>query len=219
MPPKQRFHSEDIINAAFEVVRKEGWRGLSARSIAKELHSSTRPIYSYLDSMKSLEEEVVKKAIALFNTYLTASFTGDKWLDQAIGYVKFAMEEKTLFRCINDDKHASLQRKNTRRMWVSLGEDLKRYEPFKNLSEKEIDRIRQMRWFFVHGLASLINNEWIPIGDIKFNEPLPHNKISLTDMLRLANQMIYEGLKDDHLLEVLGIQFGETGPMDSRNDE
>ena len=205
MPPKPRFQTEDIIDAAFDIVRKEGWNGLSARAIAKKLNSSTRPIYSYLESMKSLEEEIVKKALALFNEYLSLKETGDKWLDQAIGYVRFAIEEKMLFRCINDEKHAVLQRKNTREMWEILRAELANYKPFENLSQTEVDRIRVMRWIFVHGIAALINSGWYSSQEIDSEIFLKEMNIKLPDVLNMANHLIYEGFKDKKIFEKLRI--------------
>jgi len=205
MPPKQRFLTEDIIDAAFAIVRREGWDGLSARAIAKALNSSTRPIYSYLASMKNLEEEVVKKALDLFDTYLTSETTGDKWLDQAIGYVKFAIVEKMLFRCINDEKHASLQRKNTRKMWEILRAELSDYPPFQDMPQTDVDRIRVMRWFFVHGIAALINNGWFTHQEIDSEIVLKEMNVKLPDVLKMANHVIYEGLKDKKALKKLGI--------------
>ncbi len=209
MPPKPRFQTDDIIDAAFDIVRKEGWSGLSARAIAKKLNASTRPIYSYLESMKSLEEEIVKKALALFNEYLSLKNTGDKWLDQAIGYVRFAIEEKMLFRCINDEKHAVLQRKNTREMWEILRAELADYKPFENMSQTEVDRIRVMRWFFVHGIAALINSGWFTSQEIDSKIILKEMDITLPDVLNIANHVIYEGFKDKKIFEKLGIESHE----------
>ena len=63
MPPKIRFCDKNIIDAAFIVLRKNGWDAVSARTIAGELKSSTTPIYTYLKSMKTLEERLVEKTI------------------------------------------------------------------------------------------------------------------------------------------------------------
>ncbi len=209
MPPKQRFNADDIIDAAFNVVRQNGWEGLSARSIAKELGSSTRPIYSYMNSMKNLEEEVVKKALALYYEYLSSEITDDKWLNQAVGYVRFAIEEKQLFRCINDAKHTPLQRDHTRMMWESLGSELSDYEPFKKMTGSQIGRARVMRWFFLHGLASLICNGWFTLRDVSADTVLEELNLPLTDVLKIINQVLYEGFKDDKIFKMIGIEADE----------
>ena len=192
MPPKQRFCARDVAAAAFAVVRRQGWKGLSARSIAAELNASTRPIYDHLQSMQAIEEEVVRQALELFFQYLSTPETGDRWLDQALGYLRFASEEKHLFRCINDEQHMQIQKKLTRPMWVALGRQLDEDPRFRGLPADLKNRIRKARWFFLHGMAHLVNNEWFAISD---DEERPEAEMldSLPEMLRDINALIYEG--------------------------
>ncbi len=197
MPPKQRFSPQDIIEAAFRVVRKQGWNGFSARTIANELKSSTRPIYDYFKSMESIEAEVVKKALAYFVEFINRDRTGDKWLDQALGYVLFAGEEKHLFRCINDEKHTPFQRQFARHHWVELGEKLSEDERFQDLPNEIKHKIRVARWMLVHGLAYLVSNGWFEI-------PLSENSIlsegidlELGEFLKKVNHGLYEEFKKD----------------------
>ena len=100
MPVKSKFTAEDIIDAAFLIVRSEGAEKCSARAIAHELNSSTMPIYSCLSSMKELKEAVLKKALDLLISYETKVRTGDVLLDMGIGYIMFAKTEKHLFRML-----------------------------------------------------------------------------------------------------------------------
>jgi len=158
MPPKIKFEKESIINAAFEVVRKKGWEGLSARSIAKELQSSTGPIYSQLKSMQTLEEEVLKKTWSLFNKYMTTQRTGDKWIDQGIGHLHFAKAEGFLYKAMFDANHHDIPSKIGQGVWKTLGDSLSDYPLFKGLSKGMQLEIRRSRWIFNHGLASLITN-------------------------------------------------------------
>jgi len=160
MPPKQRFSPEDVIEAAFRVVRKHGWDGFSARAIANELNSSVRPIYEYFQTMENIEAEVVQKILAYFVEFINQDRTGDKWLDQALGYVIFASNEKHLFRSINDEKHTLSQKKFGVQHWDKLGERLSEDERFKDLPDEVVNKIRGTRWIFVHGLAYLISNGW-----------------------------------------------------------
>ncbi len=210
MAAKNKFDREDIIEIAFAYVRENGWEGLSARYLAQRMNSSTMPIYSSIGSMANLEEEVVKKALALFNTYLTAETTGDKWLDHAIGYVRFAVEEKMLFRCINDEKHTGLQRKNAREMWVSFGDALSDDPRFQEMSRPEMDRIRVMRWFFIHGFSTLVNNGWFTTESVDGQIRLKEMDARLDDLIRMANQALYEGLKANDIFKAIGTR--KKGP-------
>lgn len=193
MPPKQRFSYEDVVEAAFAVVRREGWQGLSARAIAKELNASTRPIYDHLKSMRHIEEEVVKKALAYFVEFINRDRTGDRWLDQALGYVMFADQERHLFRCINDEKHIQAQKKFARTHWDKLDEELSADPRFKALSKAERDRIRIARWFMIHGLSFLVSNGWILLPRKEKAVLSELVGMPLLDFLRTANQALYDG--------------------------
>ena len=96
--PIRKFSADDIVEAAFRVIRKYGLEKFSARSIASELGSSTMPLYSGHRSMKDLEEAITKGATDLLLEYQTKERTGRGFLDMGVGYVMFAMEEKNLFR-------------------------------------------------------------------------------------------------------------------------
>jgi AcrR family transcriptional regulator len=195
MPPRQRFTPQDVIEAAFRVVRKQGWESFSARTIAAELNASTRPIYDYFTSMENIEAEVVNKALAYFVEFLSRERTDDVWLDQALGYVLFASQEKHLFKCINDEKHTPLQKQFARRHWIELGEKLSEDARFKDLTDETKQRIRAARWILIHGLASLVSNGW-------FETPLTSDSIfsdemgfKLLEFLKKVNHGLYEEFK------------------------
>ena len=59
MPPQKTFSREEVIEAAFALVRKHGVRALSARKVASRLHTSTSPIYGHFKSMKKLKQEII----------------------------------------------------------------------------------------------------------------------------------------------------------------
>ena len=197
MPPKQRFTPQDVIEAAFNVVRRQGWEGFSARTIANELHSSTRPIYDCFNSMENIEAEVVKKALGTFVAFINQERTGDIWLDQALGYVLFAAQEKYLFRCINDEKHTPFQRQFAREHWTKLGEALADDDRFRAMPEPVRHKIRAARWMMIHGLSWLIASGWFktPIeADSMLAEQLGY---TLVEFLAKVNDGLYEEFKTD----------------------
>ena len=197
MPPRQKYSAEDVIEAAFQIVRRHGWGGLSARAIAKELKSSTRPVYDYFQSMKHIEIEVVRKALATFVDYISRDRTGDKWLDQALGYISFAGEERHLFRCINDEAHIRHQKEFARQHWLALGEQLSTDQRFQGLPEEIKHRIRVVRWFLIHGISFLVSNGWMDFSAAaETNSFQKAVGMSLKDFLDKANDAIYEGFKE-----------------------
>ena len=43
MPPSVRFSREAVLNAAYQLVRREGPNAINARAVARELGGSTQP--------------------------------------------------------------------------------------------------------------------------------------------------------------------------------
>ena len=110
--------------------------------------------------MENIEAEVIKKALFTFVEFINQERTGDIWLDQALGYVLFAAQEKHLFRCINDEKHSPFQRQFARENWTKLGKALADDDRFKAVAEPVRHKIRAARWMMIHGLSWLIASAW-----------------------------------------------------------
>jgi len=157
VPPKTRFSQEDIINAAFEVVRSQGMDALSARNIAKQLNSSTQPIYSYLESMKNLQEVIAERTFALLTSYETKQYTGHAGTDRSIGNVLFAKNEIHLWRFLNDTRNHSLVSPFFMKKFAQILEELKSYEG--NLSPEDREQYFYIVWFFIRGLCTMVNSE------------------------------------------------------------
>jgi AcrR family transcriptional regulator len=186
MPPKPKFTRDDIVEAAFSVVRKHGWGGLSARSIAKELNSSTQPIYSHLKSIKDLKEEIVKKIYKLLFSYGTTKRTGDPWVDVGLGYVLFAKEEKQLFRCLGDEERMPWFKKYADESFSAVTETLSDYPPFQGLYKEQIYKIRRLGFIFAFGLAVLVNT---PLTKTLTTEE------EIACFIRMTDQIILKGFR------------------------
>jgi len=165
MPVKSKFTAEDIIDAAFLIVRSEGAEKCSARAIAHELNSSTMPIYSCLSSMKELKEAVLKKALALLISYETKVRTGDVLLDMGIGYIMFAKTEKHLFRMLflsgSRGGSGDMRKRFNDYVVNALLQKLSGFEPLNDFSQEQKRNLLNRMWVFTHGLAVLLNNSII----------------------------------------------------------
>ncbi len=185
MPSKTKFKREEIIEIAFEYVRQNGWKNLTAKYLSKKLNSSTMPIYSCFKSMAHLEEEVVRKAMELFYEYITTPRTDDIWIDHGVGYILFAIEENYLFTAIFDKIHDHLRQKYSVSIWERTGLDLSTYPLFKELSNNQISHLRMGRWVLVHGMASLVNSGAFPIDDVK----------KIPDIVKTASKVLFSGVR------------------------
>jgi len=163
MPLKGSFAKDAFIDAAFKIVRTKGWDNLSARSLAKELNCSTMPIYSYLKSMKSLYEELRKKAVDLLITYQTTPRTGQIFFDMGVGYVLFAKQEKNLFRFLyqrkeGEERYKEIEKRIRESAFKNLTQTMKADPILEGLDEQTLKDVLTKMWIFVHGLAFLVNN-------------------------------------------------------------
>jgi AcrR family transcriptional regulator len=170
MPPKKKFSRKQIADTAFEVVRKQGWPNLSARSIAAALESSTMPIYSYLASMEAIEEEIRKRALDLLLVHQAKKYTENPFLNLAVGYIAFARQEANLFRFLFLERPKGLDGTETdrlRRLTERIPEaaaSMALY--FGGVSDDELDDVSMKSWIFTHGLAMAVSNGLLgPVDD------------------------------------------------------
>lgn len=103
--PKLQITREGILKAAAEVVRKEGVEGLNARRIAAELGCSTQPVYSQFKNMAelcvALRETAAGEYRRRIDGYLRGCPQNGRYEAYGLGYVRFAREERGLFRFLN----------------------------------------------------------------------------------------------------------------------
>jgi AcrR family transcriptional regulator len=157
MPRKAKFTKSNVIDTAFNLVRKHGWAGLSVNAVAEQLSCSSMPIYSHFKNMEQLQDAVVIKAWGLLEEYEVKEYTGDRWVDQAIGYVRFAKKENNLFRCLIDGRNLKLHRKMLQQNWKNLSAQLTDYDGFKGLSDALIIKIRYSRYMLSYGIAIAVS--------------------------------------------------------------
>lgn len=101
MPPKPRFSKEEMINAAFEIAKKDGIRAVTARNVAAVLGCSARPIFTFFSSMEELQNEVREAAQQLLDDRLKiAENYYPSFKMRGIQLVKFSADEPELFKII-----------------------------------------------------------------------------------------------------------------------
>ena len=89
---------EEIVKKAVQLVHKSGWESLNARSLAKEIGYSTKPLYRLFGGMDSIKEEVYKEIYREYDEFITSRIDAKKaLLTLCIAYVEFAAKYKNLF--------------------------------------------------------------------------------------------------------------------------
>ena len=157
VPKSTTITQEAIIDTAFEMVRKEGFGVLSARSIAKQIGCSTQPIYCCYKNMGDLKAELCQRALPyLQNIMLHCSKTGNVLLDMGLGYVRMAYTEPALFKAFYMDNIMNVKLTDIFPESRQAVEIMKDSEEYQHLSEEEVKSGIARAWMLAHGIASLV---------------------------------------------------------------
>ena len=101
MPPKVKFQKEEIVRAALNVAREKGIDAVTAREVAAALGVSTRPIFTWYDTMDQLKKDVYQLAKGHYREYLERGLAGPiPFLGVWQQYLAFAREEPELYRLL-----------------------------------------------------------------------------------------------------------------------
>ncbi len=186
MPPRVKFGKETVINAAFAIVRFSGWDALSARAIAQELGASVGPIYTHLNSMENIKDEVTRRSYDLLYDYCTTVRTKQPAVDRSLGYLIFAKKEKHLSKCFYDERFTPFRNKYGKQFWYRMNPLIYGDKLYKGLNREQILQIRIRMLMFIHGMFVMINNG---------SYPFETDEESLAELIRSTGKMVMEGLK------------------------
>lgn len=101
MPPKVKFQKEEIVSAAVEITREKGIDALTARELASKLGVSTRPIFTYFDTMDELKNEVYTFVKNLYREYIEQGLKAPvPNLGVGQQYLRFAKAEPELYKLL-----------------------------------------------------------------------------------------------------------------------
>ena len=186
MPPKVRVQKEEIIQAALEIVRKNGSENLNARTVAAALNCSTQPVFSNFATMEELQDAVVRAAYEHYLKFLKKNVESGKYPQYkafGMGYICFAKEEKELFRLLFMCDREGKGRESTPDWETSVQIIM----AANGISRERAELMHMEMWVCVHGIATMLATsflelKWELVEDI------------LTD--------IYQGIRMRHCSEV-----------------
>ena len=101
MAPKNKFTKEEMVAAALQVVRTKGIEGLTAKTMADALGTSTQPIFTAFGSMDTVRQEVCAAAVRVYDRYTNAGLQEKiPFFGVGMQYIRFAREEPELYRLL-----------------------------------------------------------------------------------------------------------------------
>lgn len=159
MPPKAKFTREEIISAAFEMVKSDGFEVLTARSLGASLGSSARPIFTVFKSMEEVQAEVIQKAKRLYESYEDEDMSGtNAFKGSGTGYIRFASDEPKLFQLLFMKEKSDVP---SPEMVLEQIDDysekiLETVQKQYGLSREAAARVYLHLWLYSHGIAVAI---------------------------------------------------------------
>ena len=176
MPTKIKISKDMILDAAFEIVRKDGMEKLSNRELANKLKCSIRPIYYQFENVEEMQKELYMKIEQYFYKFILDNMVEGipKYKQVGINYIKFAKKEKKLFQTLFMSDIGL-----TPDAFVSkAGKDYEEIEKLikisANIKEDDIKDFHTKMWIFCHGIATLVANDTIKLTDNQIQELLSY---------------------------------------------
>ena len=171
MPAVRKVSKEQIIDAAVDVLRDDGFSAINARSVAKKLGCSTQPIYLSFKNMDELKAALTERAIQMHTQRVRDSMrihegSDSRYSSYGMGFVKFAAEEKQLFRWLYLEGEQLGPYQND----VLTSEVISVITEEFGCEEDVARRFHQDMVYFTYGLASLANTDHLHLTEAELRE-------------------------------------------------
>ena len=166
MAPKNKFTQEEMLEAALRVVRVRGIDGLTAKTLADELGTSTQPVFTAFGSMDAVRREVYAAAVRVYDGYADAGLRERiPFFGVGMQYIRFAREEPELYRLLfltrpQDGEHGAMAAMHHLQELVRPT-----LKSVYRITAEEADVYFRDLWLVVHGLATLIVTGGCPYSD------------------------------------------------------
>ena len=171
MPAAKKVSKDAIIDAAVDVLRDGGFSAINARSVAKKIGCSTQPIYLSFKNMDELKAALTERAIEMHTKHVRDSLKAHEGNDSryssyGMGFVKFATEEKQLFRWL----YLEGEQLGPYRNDVLLPEVIDVIVDEFGYNEDTARRFHQDMIYFSYGLAILANTDHLHLTECELRE-------------------------------------------------
>ncbi len=158
MPPKAKFTKEEIVDAAFRIVKEGGLEALSSRALGKRLGSSSRPVFTVFQSMDEVQQAVVDAAKALYKEYVGKGLSEEHPF-KGVGtqYILFSASEPKLFQLLFMKEQPEIPdltgvlpliEESYEEILLSIRKDY-------GISRASAEKLYHHLWIYTHGIATL----------------------------------------------------------------
>ncbi len=158
MPPRAKFTREEIVKAAFNIVKTDGFEALTSRALGFRLGSSPRPIFTVFQSMDEVQQAVIDSAKALYKEYVAQGLTWEHPF-KGVGtqYILFSIHEPKLFQLLFMTEQPSIPdfsgvlpliEESYEEILLSIQNDY-------GIDDLFAKKLYHHLWIYTHGIATL----------------------------------------------------------------
>ena len=181
VPAARKVSRDEIIDAAVEVLRDGGFSAVNARSVARKIGCSTQPIYFSFQSMDELKAALSERTIRMHTRRVRDSLRAHEGNDSryssyGMGFVRFAAEEKQLFRWL----YLKGKQLGPYQNDVLLPEVIAVIVEEFGYTENIARRFHQDMIYFSYGLAILANTDHLHLTETELREAFRREFRALT---------------------------------------
>lgn len=165
MPSSPKVLKETMLEAAYNMLIRDGYEAINIKTVAKELGCSTQPISRQFGSMDGMREELLTYCLARFSTAF--SMKGDHAADIVLcvaeGYVNLAYDYPNVYKYLYMSEHDGKKMGD-----VTRTHRLQNYDKVIGMLMQEYGitsdaayTFMQDMEYYVHGIASYIATDYI----------------------------------------------------------
>lgn len=184
MAPKIKITKDGILQSAMNLLREGGEGAVNARNIAFALNCSTQPLFSNFSTMEELHTALKAAAYDIYLGFLKREAESGEYPEyksSGIAYVRFAKEEKELFKflfmCERSDESQTTETPD-------FDTAVERVMSLNGISREKATLMHLEMWTAVHGIATMHATSFLALD---------------WDLISMMLSDIYLGIKARHV--------------------
>ena len=157
MPRSYMFTKEQVLDAAIELTREKGFSAVSARSLGDRLGTTSRPIFSHFENMADVQKGIIGAANKIYQSFREEEIKSGRYVPykaSGMAYIRFAKEEKELFRFLFMRQNAFSELKEA--LAPIMDKSISRLMEQYHIQHEEAHHFHDQLWVHTHGIASMI---------------------------------------------------------------
>lgn len=170
MPPKPIIDTNDVLVAALSIVRENGIENINARSVAKTLNCSTKPLFRLYKNMDELKQDLFAQMNKYCSDYLQdySGFNQD-YIGVALRYIEFAKTEPNIFKALFMGNAITQETISNMLIDKDIERLLNEISTTAKVSKGDAQIIYKRMWLLAHGIASLTatNGDLFKLEDVQ----------------------------------------------------